>query len=82
MPYAELPFALVHFTGNAYINRSMRVVAHTKHMSLSEHGLRTGIQRRGSKITYEGTLLPGIRTERDIFKALGIRYLEPWERNA
>ena len=82
VPYAELPFALVHFTGNALINRSMRLLAHQKHMSLSEHGLRIGVIRKGNKVVYEGSEVRGIRSEKDIFKAIGIVYLEPWERNA
>jgi len=39
VPIKEWPFALIHFTGNDYLNRSMRWLAHFKDMHLSEKGL-------------------------------------------
>ena len=51
-------------------------------MHLSQHGLFVGVHRAGNKRVNDGTPVPGIKTEEDIFRALGLKYLEPHERNA
>uniref|UniRef100_A0A673GY92 DNA-directed DNA polymerase n=1 Tax=Sinocyclocheilus rhinocerous TaxID=307959 RepID=A0A673GY92_9TELE len=51
VPYAEFACALLYFTGSAHFNRSMRALAKTKHMSLSEHSLNCAVVRqRGVKL--------------------------------
>ncbi|XP_019358261.1 PREDICTED: DNA polymerase lambda isoform X1 [Gavialis gangeticus] len=81
VPYAEFGCALLYFTGSAHFNRSMRALAKTKGMSLSEHALSTAVVRgpRGAKVA-PGFALP-TPTERDVFAVLGLPYREPSERD-
>ncbi|XP_029356670.1 DNA polymerase lambda isoform X2 [Echeneis naucrates] len=80
VPYNEFACALMYFTGSAHFNRSMRALAKTKNMSLSEHSLNQDVVRRGSLKVYGGTPLPTPREE-DVFGLLGIPYREPHERD-
>lgn len=66
----EFPFAVLYFTGNAYFNRSMRLFAKKKKMHLSDKEL--SYRSTGKKIE--------CKTEEEIFKALGIAYKSPNER--
>ncbi|KAK3511074.1 hypothetical protein QTP70_030108 [Hemibagrus guttatus] len=80
VPQNEFACALLYFTGSAHFNRSMRALAKTKAMSLSEHSLNVGVVReRGVKV------VPGLAlstpTERVVFEHLGIPYREPHERD-
>lgn len=79
-PYAELACALMYFTGSAHFNRSMRALAKTKSMSLSEHSLNQNVVRQGSVKVHGGTALD-TPTEKDIFALLGIPFREPHERD-
>ncbi|XP_037787092.1 DNA polymerase lambda-like isoform X1 [Penaeus monodon] len=80
VPYSEFAPASMYFTGSAHFNRSMRLLAIKMGMSLSEHGLRTGIIRqKGEKLT-KGQLLH-TPTEESIFKHLGLDYRSPEERD-
>uniref|UniRef100_A0A9J8BNJ7 DNA-directed DNA polymerase n=1 Tax=Cyprinus carpio carpio TaxID=630221 RepID=A0A9J8BNJ7_CYPCA len=80
VPYAEFACALLYFTGSAHFNRSMRALAKTKQMSLSEHSLNCAVVRqRGVKLV-AGTPLH-TPTEKDVFEHLGIPYREPHERD-
>ncbi|KAM5322341.1 DNA polymerase lambda isoform 2-T5 [Glossophaga mutica] len=81
VPYSEFACALLYFTGSAYFNRSMRALAKTKGMSLSEHALSTAVVRdtRGLKVG-SGRVLP-TPTEKDVFRLLGLPYREPAERD-
>ncbi|XP_061588641.1 DNA polymerase lambda [Cololabis saira] len=80
VPYDEFASALMYFTGSAHFNRSMRALAKTKNMSLSEHSLNKDVVRQGSLKVHAGTplLTP---TEKDVFTLLGIPYREPHERD-
>ncbi|KAG7492873.1 hypothetical protein MATL_G00018640 [Megalops atlanticus] len=80
VPYNEFACALMYFTGSAHFNRSMRALAKTKRMSLSEHSLNRDVQRQGSVKICTGVPLP-TPTERDIFAYLGVPYREPQERD-
>ncbi|XP_004680574.1 PREDICTED: DNA polymerase lambda isoform X1 [Condylura cristata] len=81
VPYSEFACALLYFTGSAHFNRSMRALAKTKGMSLSEHALSTAVVRdtQGLKVG-PGRVLP-TPTEKDVFSLLGLPYREPAERD-
>ncbi|XP_011832819.1 PREDICTED: DNA polymerase lambda isoform X2 [Mandrillus leucophaeus] len=81
VPYSEFACALLYFTGSAHFNRSMRALAKTKGMSLSEHALSTAVVRNthGCKMG-PGRVLP-TPTEKDVFRLLGLPYREPAERD-
>ncbi|XP_077205605.1 DNA polymerase lambda isoform X2 [Paroedura picta] len=81
VPYSEFACALLYFTGSAHFNRSMRALARTKGMSLSEHALSKGVVRGpGGLKTGSGIILPTV-TEKDVFVRLGLPYREPHERD-
>ena len=78
--YNSYPSALLYFTGNANLNKIMRVEAIKKGYRLNEYGLykleydkKSGSDVLGEKII--------TNTEEDIFKALDMTYLKPTERN-
>ena len=62
--------ALLHYTGSDNFNKQMRVQALSKGWTLSEYGLK---DENGDEIP--------IRSEKDIFGKLGMKYLTPTERN-
>nr|WKN12662.1 PolL [Cryptopsaras couesii] len=80
VPYNEFACAMMYFTGSAYFNRSMRALAKTKNMSLSEHALNENVVRQGSLKVNDGTALC-TPTEKDVFSILGIPYRQPRERD-
>ncbi|XP_036592013.1 DNA polymerase lambda isoform X2 [Trichosurus vulpecula] len=81
VPYSEFACALLYFTGSAYFNRSMRALAKTKGMSLSEHALSAAVMRDGHGVKVgPGRALP-TPTEKDVFRLLGLPYREPSERD-
>ncbi|KJE89724.1 polymerase [Capsaspora owczarzaki ATCC 30864] len=80
VPLKEWGTALLYFTGSGYFNRSMRLLARKRHMSLSQHSLNVGVKRlRAEKLTEGEPLLTP--TEHSVFEALGLPYLAPHERN-
>uniref|UniRef100_A0A3B3WDT7 DNA polymerase lambda n=2 Tax=Poecilia mexicana TaxID=48701 RepID=A0A3B3WDT7_9TELE len=80
VPYEEFACSLMYFTGSAHFNRSMRALAKTKNMSLSEHSLNKDVVRQGSVKMHGGNPLP-TATEKDVFRLLGIPYRPPQERD-
>ncbi|RVE75749.1 hypothetical protein OJAV_G00001840 [Oryzias javanicus] len=80
VPYNEFACALLYFTGSAHFNRSMRALAKTKSMSLSEHSLNKDVVRQGSSKVCAGTPIP-TQMEKDVFSLLGIPYRDPHERD-
>ncbi len=62
--------ALHHFTGDTYHNIEMRKLAIAKGMKLSEYGVMKGKKTLATK------------TEEDVFRALGLSYIEPEMRTA
>ncbi|XP_060624242.2 DNA polymerase lambda [Anolis sagrei] len=81
VPYSEFACSLLYFTGSAHFNRSMRALAKTKGMSLSEHALSCGVVRgHGGLKTVPGHVLP-TPTEKDVFLLLDLPYREPQERD-
>ncbi|XP_061856904.1 DNA polymerase lambda isoform X2 [Colius striatus] len=81
VPYSEFACALLYFTGSAHFNRSMRALAKSKGMSLSEHALSSAVVRGpgGAKVA-PGRVVP-TATERDVFLQLGLPYREPSQRD-
>ena len=54
----------------------MRARANDMNLTMNEHGLYTYVKRKkGEKIAKK------FKDEKDIFKYLGIKYVEPTERN-
>ncbi|KAA8595196.1 hypothetical protein FQN60_012331, partial [Etheostoma spectabile] len=80
VPYNEFACALMYFTGSAHFNRSMRALAKTKKMSLSEHSLNKDVVRQGNLKVYSGTSF-ATPTEKDVFSLLGVPYRQPHERD-
>lgn len=61
----EFPFALLHFTGSAEHNTTMRARAQKRGLKLNEYGLFRGARKIMCK------------SEEEIFKALGLVYIPP-----
>ena len=74
VPYESLQSALLYFTGPMELNTEMRRQAKKRGMILNEYGLY--------KIRPKGQELIDTESEEDIFKALGMKYLSPTEREA
>jgi len=62
------PTAALAYTGNAALNREMRFVAKKKGLKLSQHGL------------FKGTKQIPVKTERQVFKLLDLKYIKPSDR--
>ncbi|XP_064419037.1 DNA polymerase lambda [Latimeria chalumnae] len=80
VPYSEFACALLYFTGSAHFNRSMRALAKTKRMSLSEHSLNRDVIRRGAVKVSPGVPVP-TPAEKDVFEQLGLPYRDPHQRD-
>ena len=75
-PATEFPFALLYFTGFDHFNRSMRSLAGRIGMHLTDKTLCwrvTDAMKDGQRVH--------CNTEEEIFKALGMKYKEPRERD-
>ena len=70
-PPAEFPFAVFYFTGSDTFNVAVRSHAQSRGFTLNEHAL-THVKM--------GIPIQGIRTEKDIFAALKLRWVEPRDR--
>jgi DNA polymerase (family 10) len=73
----ELPFALLHFTGNYIFNIVMRLVAKEKGYKLNQYGL---FPIKENSI-FDKQLINDIKSERDIFNFLNFVWKEPFERD-
>lgn len=69
---AQVPFALLYFTGSQKFNIAMRNVALSKGMTLNEYGLRFLSTNEPVTHTFE--------TEEDVFQYLGLQYVPPVNR--
>lgn len=67
-PYESYYTALLHFTGSSELNKEMRQKAIKLGYKLSEYGL------------FKNNKRIKIKSEKDIFEKLDIKYLEPYER--
>ncbi|XP_013922261.1 PREDICTED: DNA polymerase lambda [Thamnophis sirtalis] len=81
VPYREFACALLYFTGSAHFNRSMRALAKTKGMSLSEHALCSGVVRGSDGLKIGSGIVLSTPTEKDVFAHLELPYREPNERD-
>lgn len=73
IPYNSLPTAMLYFTGPYELNTAMRIAAKKRGMILNEYGLFY-VDDNGVRTTYP------IKSEADVFKALGMDYLTPEKR--
>jgi DNA polymerase/3'-5' exonuclease PolX len=64
----EFPFALLYSTGSKEFNIMMRGKCKTMGMLLNQKGL------------YKNTVLIKCKTEKDIFSAIGMEYVQPFDR--
>lgn len=79
VPQSEYAAALMHYTGSALFNRSIRLLAARKGMSLSEHCLLAGVVREGKEMLNDGYIVQ-TPNEKSIFRLLDIEYRPPEER--
>lgn len=80
VPWDEMGAALIYFTGNDIFNRSLRLLASTKGMTLNQRGLYRDVMRgKGREKLTEGTLVEG-RDEKRIFEVLGVPWRPPEHR--
>jgi DNA polymerase beta len=70
LPEEEIPFGLLYFTGSKDFNKEIRLHAKKLGYTLNQHGLKCN--KTGKQII--------ARNEEEIFKILGIEYLEPKDR--
>lgn len=75
VPQRQFAAALLYFTGSFEFNVSMRRYAAKKGFRLNQHGLYR-VDRRG-RVSTAPIVTPD---ERAIFDALGLHYVEPYER--
>jgi DNA polymerase/3'-5' exonuclease PolX len=76
---SQFAFALLYFTGSSLLNRSMRLFADCKGFHLSDKLL--AVVRRINRVVAERESLVPCETEKDVFDALGLKYLSPEERS-
>ncbi|KAI8995729.1 hypothetical protein BC832DRAFT_587958 [Gaertneriomyces semiglobifer] len=83
-PQQSIGAALLHYTGSDVFNRSLRKLAQTKRMKLSQKGLFRNVHRwrdgEGGRANTDGEWVAG-RTEADILETLGVGWKEAWERD-
>lgn len=73
VPHGSLGAATLYFTGSGKFNKIMRYHANLRGYTLNEYGLYKYINM------VVGDLVPAV-TEKDIFRILNFKYLEPTER--
>ena len=73
-PPESFACSVFYFTGSDGFNVAVRALAKEKGFTLNEHGLFRGGSSTG------GVAVAGLKTERDIFTALGLQWKEPVER--
>lgn len=78
-PRKGFAWALLHFTGSADFNRSIRLFAKVKGFKLTDGGVYPTIRDRGE--TYHGDNSPVCYTEEDIFRLFGMEYKSPQQRD-
>ena len=79
-PRSQYGFAILYFTGSDYFNRSMRLFAEKKGYTLSDHGL-VPVPKNKKEAPGKGHSIVNCSTEEEVFKALGLPYKSPAERD-
>ena len=78
---SEFPFAILYFTGSKDFNRAIRLFANQQHsLSLSDKALTPFHHGRGREKISAGVRIE-CSTEEDIFRAIGLKYFPPTERD-
>ena len=72
--YTSLPAALLYFTGSGEFNKNMRTFALKKGFTINEYGI---YKLKSDKTKGE---MISVSSESDIFKTLGLEYIEPQDR--
>lgn len=72
----ELPYSILHFTGSTASNIRLRSVAQCLGYKLNQYGL---FDSNGKRVVGDN-IVPEIKTEKDIFAILGLKYVEPENR--
>jgi DNA polymerase/3'-5' exonuclease PolX len=72
-PPEELAYASLYFTGSKEFNTEFRKIAISRGYSLNEHKL--------SKLVPVAADVPFLKTERDVFEFLRIKYQSPEQRS-
>ncbi|CAG9331725.1 POLB [Blepharisma stoltei] len=72
-------WALMHFTGSAQFNRSLRWFAKSKGFRLSDEGIFPAIRSNGETVIGSSSVV--CYTEEDIFQLFGMPYKTPEERD-
>ncbi|BFY98579.1 hypothetical protein BsWGS_01619 [Bradybaena similaris] len=80
VPYEEYACALMHFTGSALFNASMKNLCKRQNMSLNAYTLKGGVVTEETLVLNEGTIIP-TPTEESIFQVLNIPFRPPDERD-
>lgn len=80
IPWNERGPALLHYTGSALFNRSIRLLAQKKDMSLTQHALHGVAIRNGREKVATGEPLY-TPTEESVFEHLGLPYRPPEDRD-
>uniref|UniRef100_A0A2R5LF19 DNA polymerase lambda n=1 Tax=Ornithodoros turicata TaxID=34597 RepID=A0A2R5LF19_9ACAR len=80
VPADEFACALMAYTGSAHFNRSIRLLARKKGMTLSHQCLCADVLRKGEEKLNKGHRL-STPTEESIFEHLGLKYRTPAERD-
>ena len=73
----EFPFALNYFTGSKEHNIIMRQRALARGWTLNEYRLEEASKVEGRKSKAAAEPIPKIREEHDLYRALGLDYVEP-----
>jgi DNA polymerase (family 10) len=73
----EFAFALNYFTGSKEHNIVMRNRALDRGWTLNEYRLEDAPARAGGKKSKAADPIPAVREERDLYRALGLAYIEP-----
>ena len=74
-PLEEYPFAILYFTGSKYFNIHMRRYALDMGYSINEQRMKDINTKRNIDVNEAK-----IKTEEDIFKFLGLKYIKPTKR--
>ena len=74
---AEYPFALNYFTGSKEHNIVVRNRALQRGWTLNEYRIAPAPPVEGSKKKRESAVIPEIRAEADLYRALDLDYIEP-----